>query len=519
LACSGATKAVPAETPARAEPAVAPTASVSSSASTAPSVAAPPPPAPATAPVVRGAIGVRAPTSVVAASPLGDWVSLCQARQDTDGDGKLRVGAIGHGDAVGDQLHQYFVERGGAGTPIDAFVGSDPLGRFVAFVRAGHLVLRDTHAQLETDLSAQGADTRGDLESYSGHRAGSFSPDGTRFAYLRRSGERTLVVIRALSSGEETLVSAGAGNLWRVEFEPEGAFLRMLLVARDTNGDGKLRWPVAEARDDQQTCPLPIPRFVVAHDEPDRVSTLLYRLSDGKLLERSGFVMTLGSQILSRDGDEQLWLESSEGERRLLAPKECHGRVLHAHAPSENVLVGCTGEYGQRRRLYLSTKQKLLRLGYEVAAFESDGRYPDDPRYLVLNPGNESILLDMQSGTTQKLAEGTRYIASVGQTVLVAREQRLYWLAADGSEREVGTRPLFARVLHSGSYVTVGPLWFDGSSASAPVKLASEPLALAHTGRVLLLSEPSKPKGMELVQGPVEWFEPAPAGIAPGDAR
>ena len=37
---------------------------------------------------------------------------------------------------------------------------SDPSGRFVAFLRDGRVILRDTHSQLETDLSATGADGR-----------------------------------------------------------------------------------------------------------------------------------------------------------------------------------------------------------------------------------------------------------------------------------------------------------------------------------------------------------------------
>lgn len=472
----------------------------------------PPLPPAAKPPLVMDAIGTRAPTAVVAASPAGDWVVLCQAREDNDGDGKLAVNIVNHGETEGDRLRQYYVERGGTGTEVDAFVGHDPTGRFLAFLREGHLILRDTHAQLETDLSVLGADARDDLASYAPHRAGSFAPDGTRFLYLRRAEDRSLVVVRSLATAAETLVSAGSGTLWRAAFEPDGFFIRIQVVLRDTTGDKKMRWPVREANAAAPTCPLPVPQFVVAGLEPDRLATSLYRLSDDKILERSDFVLTLGPSILTRDEKEALWLEPVTGTRRQVAPPECHGRVLHAHAETQSVLVGCAGEYGQRRGLYLSTPEKRIRLGYEVAAFESDGRYPYDPRFLVLNPGNESILLDMVTGSITKLPSGTSLIGGGGgssSSLLVTRQNRLLWLDGTGMERDLGLRrPPFARVLQSGSFLTLGRLWFDmTNSAVAPATLPSEPTALARTGRVLLYDSPHTATST-LPLGPVEWHSP-----------
>jgi hypothetical protein len=283
----------------------------------------------------------------------------------------------------------------------------------------------------------------------------------------------------------------------------------MQAVLRDTTGDKKMRWPVREANAAAADCPLPVPQFVVAGLEPDRLVTSLYRLSDDKILERSDFVLTLGPSILTRDENEALWLEPVTGTRRQVAPPECHGRVLHAHAEAQSILVGCAGEYGQRRRLYLSTAEKSMRLGYEVAAFESDGRYPYDPRFLVLNPGNESILLDMVTGSITKLPSGTSPIGGGGSSVLVARQNRLFWVDGAGTERDLGLRrPSFARVLQSGPFLTLGRLWFDTTNAAvAPATLPSEPTALARTGRVLLYDAPHTATST-LPLGPVEWFSP-----------
>src|SRR5690606_14140545 len=157
------------------------------------------------------------------------------------------------------------------------------------------------------------------------------------------------------------------------EFEPDGEYLHLRVVARDTNGDGKARWPLPATTERWSPCSLPVPRFAVGAAEPDRVSHLLYRLSDARLLERAAFVMSVGEDLLTRKQDGELWLEAGDGARRLVSGKGCLGRGLHAVGPSKTILFGCTSTYGQRRRLQLSTREKTLKLGYEVAAFESDG--------------------------------------------------------------------------------------------------------------------------------------------------
>jgi hypothetical protein len=401
------------------------------------------------------------------------------------------------------------VERGGEGTAIDAFVGSDPSGRFVAFIRAGRLVLRDTHAQLEVDLSASNADVRSDSQSFAPHRSGSFHPDGGLFAYLRNAGTQAVAVLRDLSKGTDTPVDPGVGSLWRAQFEPDGAYLAMKLVPRDTNGDRKLTWPAPLVKGGPPPCPLPIPRFVVPALEPDRVSTLLYRLSDGKLLERNGFVMTVGDEILTRNAEAELWLEAPEGTRRLVSPKECNGRVLNAFGASVSVLVGCASEFGQRRRLYLSTREKFVRLGYEVASFEGDGRYPHAPRHLLLEPGKDSILVDMVTARVTKLSPGTKMIASFGGVLLVERKSRLFWLGHQGTERAIDERRApFTKVFQEGPYVTVGSSWFDLVQQSGPVALPREPLTLVRAGAVLLARE--RPPSSAFWSGPLEWLQPQP---------
>jgi hypothetical protein len=96
-------------------------------ASSAPAVVTPPPAA--------GTFGTAHPVVLEKAAIDGRWAVLCQAREDTDGDGKVAVSLGPRGELVGDAMRSYFISAGGAGEPIDVFVGSDAANRFVALIR------------------------------------------------------------------------------------------------------------------------------------------------------------------------------------------------------------------------------------------------------------------------------------------------------------------------------------------------------------------------------------------------
>jgi hypothetical protein len=95
----------------------------------------PPPPPGAPMPPESEPIGSAHPTLVVTADPDARWVVLCQARKDTNRDGKTEVQVGYHGDTYGDDLLPYLVLGSGEGTAIDAFVSSDGSGRQIAYVQ------------------------------------------------------------------------------------------------------------------------------------------------------------------------------------------------------------------------------------------------------------------------------------------------------------------------------------------------------------------------------------------------
>src|SRR5688572_7781778 len=181
LACSAPSSgAISARPPsaAIARPVSAPVASVAPAVEPPPPVPLAPLSPPATPPALE--VGTAHPALVLESSPDGRWVVLCQAREDTDGDGEIRVHVGAYGALSGDRLQTYWVEGAGAGEPLRGFVASDGFGHYVAFDRAGSLVLRDTWAATELELGAGGAVLDTDRRSFAGHRAAVFSPRGER---------------------------------------------------------------------------------------------------------------------------------------------------------------------------------------------------------------------------------------------------------------------------------------------------------------------------------------------------
>jgi hypothetical protein len=68
---------------------------------------------------------------------------VCQAREDTDRDGKLAVRYGPRGELEGDAMRSYFVLGAGPGEAIDGLAAYDPTGRYVVVVVDGKLWLID----------------------------------------------------------------------------------------------------------------------------------------------------------------------------------------------------------------------------------------------------------------------------------------------------------------------------------------------------------------------------------------
>jgi len=61
--------------------------------------------------------------------------------------------------------------------------------------------------------------------------------------YVRCSGGHAVVVVRALATGREDEIDPGGGLLLHARLDEGRAWVSMDVVARDTDGDGRLSAP------------------------------------------------------------------------------------------------------------------------------------------------------------------------------------------------------------------------------------------------------------------------------------
>lgn len=454
---------------------------------------------------------------VGAASPARNWIVSCEARRDSDGDGRLEVRVGPHGELLGDALDPLLIEHDGRETPIDQFLGNDPSGRYVAYRSATSSWLLDTTTRHRVNLTDHGLDTRDDARSYTTHRALSFDPFGRTLAYLRRHTDRQSLVLRELASGGEDEFPLEATVVGRIAFEPDGRFIRVDLVTRDSNGNGRVQWPYPEARGKRGPCPGPIPQFNVWQWPGDDASPHLFDIAAGQLRHVEGFVMTVGGGVITRKDNRELWLEQSNGESRRISSEKCSGRVLHVDAEQGAVLFGCAGAWGARRQMYARLRDRRVGLDFDLAGFEVDGRVDGHPWWIPLYPRNESLLLAVASADVYRLAPETRVLATHASSALVDEGGKLTFVYLDHTQSgpprlqrrttERRRAPLQG-LLQRERFVSVGSDLFDLQELAYLGQFGAPPSYLSRDGLGLTARTPGD--ATRLAYGPLTWSRAQP---------
>lgn len=173
--------------------------------------AAPRPPR-ANVPMGSGTYGTAHPTYFRGFDTRGKrWMALCQARRDTDGDGKIEVSSGHHGGLYGDDMALYLVIGGGEGTVIEALVSRSDDDRWLAILRDGTLELVDVETG---DVRAMvDADVESDERPGAPHRAATFV--GERLLYIRNYADKDTLVVYDLASRKEREITV-PDRLWRI---------------------------------------------------------------------------------------------------------------------------------------------------------------------------------------------------------------------------------------------------------------------------------------------------------------
>lgn len=447
----------------------------------------------AAATATAGVIGTAHPIVLEAVAADGAWVTVCQARRDTNNDGQVYVHSGHHGDTFGDDFVPYLVRGGGDGEELESFIGATRDGRWLVAKRKRQLALLDVRTWTWTDLL--GADLRDDHVPLGPHRNASLAASGDRMTYLR--GDDT-IVIRDLASGAERTVAVPGALVWRVEVDAGGAWARVYVVRKDSDGDGKLSWPQLQSSLSDRDCRGPIMSYSTGGWAGDAFETLWLDLSRGTLVDEGAVVIgpagphlvrVLATGALTLDGAA---VATATCDAEVVALSAAPPRVLYTCKPRSRTAEPALELAGPAVKVTTTLRAPRLGKDRNVAT-------PDTGWYCATG-----VCLDLATGADHKVAGSDDTVAAHGNRLLVAQADKLTIVDLhDGT-----TTPLTITGSHgaaSGPIIAIGQQLVDLSAARVLGAITGRILAVDNRGRALIGPDDG---GYEIPSGPLHWALP-----------
>ena len=480
--------------------------------------------APAAAGAVKPptAIGTAHPIRPLSASPDARWVALCEARKDTNKDGRISVGP-GFNGLYGDQMEAFLVLGAGPGLPIEDLVESDPTGRFAVILRKTKLVLLDTTTNREVDLSKLGAYAKPDRAASGAYLGVSFDAMGTHLSYVAVRKKQVVVVVRDLVGETEVTIDPGPGKLWSAIFAPTGSHL--LVEALPPHADPKQaikfpthRWPESFR---EPNCITRVYGDVI-NRTGDKPVTRIATTAGGTAVEVPGYINLLGDSTLRRDPSGALVLDDTTGAHELL-PATCKGVVDGLDPAKQRVLAHCTAR-GAKAPLLLVSIGLAKDLGVAAGESTEDNDTAFGRHTFSTTRDADDTIVDVETGKRRVAPFNQRVLATLGDKTLVSRNERLIMIDGPGETDLGAIVGEYPKVLSAGTMRYIEPLVVDMATGKligiAPErevplskrgtlvrKIGPSVLAVATSGQLLAtysLNPGSFPSG------PLEWLMPVP---------
>lgn len=291
-------------------------------------------------------LGTEHPILTLTAAPDGDWVVACQARNDTDGNGRISVQPtyVGY---LGDKFELFLLSTSfPKGEAIQGFLTSDLQGRRVVFATEDHVVLRDWVSGEDWSLpvGAVGPVALDDA--------------GKQLLYVVREDEKSWVVVRQIMERTEQRFSVGHKHVGFARFVGRGDWFQVKLA--DSPTSVRRSWGCPNKTNSIGPAAMQTrPESDFHH--PGRWQTLSTKgVYEGRLVVAAG-----QDQILVENAGGLDWIHS-DGSVTGAVPAGCGARLLGHY--KHNLLVHCADEPESPLAFYKGGRRSTIPLGSEYAA-------------------------------------------------------------------------------------------------------------------------------------------------------
>jgi hypothetical protein len=445
------------------------------------------------------AFGTAAPYSIVAMPEDGRWAVVCEARADTDKDGKIAVYYTLHGEETGDTMVAYYIDPEGREQVVDNVLAYT--ARWLAVVEHGKPTLIDTQTGKRATLTG----TLPEFRLGSGMRRWRFDPSGEHLLFFRDGAP----VVRTLATGAETKIAPKA---WRAEWSADGSWVELEVLEGDTNHDGftlgpnfapiegipgqdcgrKFDW--GSGLLDIDPTSEHIDAALASLENPDTLTPRLWRLSDGFAI--AGAAAVDRDTIITRTADNGLAIGPVGAAGAPLAHAGCE--LAGVSPPLRAALVTCPDD-DETTDVFWYRDGRIVKLDHV-----------EDPRSAHIGAGLFSIgnvLGNMRTGEVIARAKFV-WLSSYD-------DEHAYIMIGDGAELRWGAdhRIVFAKRpddwMHAGHYFLYDTTLLDlrtGAKATVPaggIRMRSDGAVLLDGGSQKLGEDERGPR-----IGPLRWYAP-----------
>ncbi|MFK7989353.1 MAG: hypothetical protein AB8I08_25265 [Sandaracinaceae bacterium] len=441
--------------------------------------------------------GTNSPTVLLGVDPGGRWLAMCQARTDTNGDGQVSVSAGIHGSLSGDRLVPYLMMGPGEGQPIQRFVGADASGDRLVIVSG------------ETQWLVQADGTRTSLGPAPPTLPRTAFRDG---AVLFVRGPGRVPILRTAEGAEREL--RVPGPVMALGFHPHAGYVELLVLDRDTDGDGQRTAPVLRttAAPENACSPGTLSSSSYGY-EGDRPRVYLFRTEDGwshpveEALPEGAPIAPLGDRLLLRRSDGALVL-AGRGTPEVWMEAACQPVVLAVHPEGRRALVRCVRD--EEASVWLVTDGHPRRLPVEEGSVSSRERPSYGPLFFA-----RDHIVDIERGRVLPLPEHDRIVALEGRHLLYLHRRRVFFRDLERARPAVigRSRPGWWPTTRAG-YSHMGPLTFDLRRGRRVGRGEPDAVGFGVRGRRLLAAE-----GGRISTGPFRWVDPVDRPLPPRRPR